>query len=210
MKILICVPCMDTIPSQFAHSLAMLKKVEECAVTFQIGSLIYTSRNELAKKSVEMGADYVLWLDSDMVFEPDTLVKLYEDRDKGDIITGLYFRRVQPYTPVLFDKLEIDDKGCHWTDFKEIPDGIFEVGGCGFGCVFMPTNIFLDVVAKYGDMFSPIASVGEDLAFCWRARNCGYNIVCDPSIQLGHVGHYVITREFYEIFSGGKNESKTE
>ena len=52
MKILICVPCMDTIPSQFAHSLATLRKVGECAVTFQIGSLIYTSRNELAKKSV--------------------------------------------------------------------------------------------------------------------------------------------------------------
>lgn len=210
MKILICVPCMDTIPSQFAHSLATLRKVGECAVTFQIGSLIYTSRNELAKKSVEMGADYVLWLDSDMVFSTDILEKLYEDRDKGDIITGLYFRRVEPYSPVLFDKMEIDDKGCHWTDFKEIPDDIFEVGACGFGCVFMPTNIFLDVVAKFGDMFSPIASVGEDLSFCWRARQCGYNIVCDPNVQLGHVGHYVITREFYEIYKGGKNESKTD
>ena len=157
-----------------------------------------------------MGSDYVLWLDSDMVFGTDILEKLYEDRDKGDIITGLYFRRVEPYSPVLFDKMEIDDKGCHWTDFKEIPDDIFEVGACGFGCVFMPTNIFLDVVAKFGDMFSPIASVGEDLSFCWRARQCGYNIVCDPNIQLGHVGHYVITREFYEIYKGGKNESKTD
>ena len=49
MKTLIAVPCMDSVPSQFAQSLAMLQKVDECAIAFQIGSLIYTSRNELAK-----------------------------------------------------------------------------------------------------------------------------------------------------------------
>ena len=68
MKIFIAVPCMDQVPARFAQSLAMLKKVGECAVGFQIGSLIYTSRNDLASKAIEMDADFVLWLDSDMVF----------------------------------------------------------------------------------------------------------------------------------------------
>ena len=204
MKILIAIPAMEQVPSQFAHCLASLKKIEQCAITFQIGSLIYTSRNELAKKAIEMEADYVFWLDSDMVFENDVLEKIYEDRNLGDIITGLYFRRVQPYTPVLFDKLDIDENGCKWTDFDCLPDEPFEVGGCGFGCVLTPTNVFIDVVNKFGDMFSPIGGVGEDLSFCWRARQCGYNIVCDPKITLGHVGHYVITKEFYDIYSKGK------
>ena len=208
MKILIAIPSMDEVPSQFAHSLATLRKVEECAVTFQIGSLIYTSRDELAKKSIEMEADYIFWLDSDMVFAPETLEKLWENRDKADILTGLYFRRVQPYTPVLFDQLDIDDKGCHWTDFKEIPDEPFEVGGCGFGCVLMPTNIFFDVLSKFGAMFTPVASVGEDLSFCWRARQCGYKIACIPDVQLGHVGRYIITKEFYDVYRNGKNEGK--
>ena len=204
MKTLIAVPCMDSVPSQFAQSLAMLQKVGECAISFQIGSLIYTSRNELAKKSVEIGADYVFWLDSDMVFKPDVLTQMFKTLEENDldILTGLYFRRVHPYSPVLFDKLEIDENnGCHWTDFKEIPkEDLFEVGGCGFGCVLMKTEVFFSVMAKFGNMFSPLGNVGEDLSFCWRRRECGYKVWCDQTIPLGHIGHTQVTREFYEVY----------
>lgn len=210
MRILIAVPCFDQVPTQFAFSLAMLKKVEECAVSFQMGSLIYTARNDLAKKSIEMECDYVLWLDSDITFKPDLLERLWAIKDKGDIITGLYYRRVKPFSPVIFDEIHIDENGCSWSEPDEIPDGLFEAEGCGFGCVLMPTNIFIDVMAKFGALFSPIGNVGEDLSFCWRARQCGYKIVCDPTIYIGHVGHYVIDKEFYNSYKGVQNESKNQ
>lgn len=200
MKILIAVPCMDSVPAHFASSLATLSKVGECIVAFQMGSLIYNSRNDLAKKAIECECDYILWLDSDMVFEPDILIKLLNDRESGDIISGLYFRRVQPFTPVLFSKLEMKDGICDWQPQTEIPNGIFTVDGCGFGCVLMPTQVVFDVFAKYGDCFSPINGTGEDLSFCWRARQCGYSVVCDPTVSLGHVGHHIIDRNFYEAF----------
>jgi hypothetical protein len=96
MKILIAVPCMDQVPAQFAQSLATLNRVGECLVAFQISSLIYTARDELAKKAIELEVDYVLWLDSDMVFGADTLQRLLNNRERG-IITGLYYRRVSPF-----------------------------------------------------------------------------------------------------------------
>ena len=202
MKILIAVPCMDQVPAPFAQSLAMLKKIEgaECVLAMQMGSLIYTSRNNLAQRAIQMDADYVFWLDSDMVFEPDTLVRMMKTlKDNNlDILTGLYFRRVHPYTPVLFDGLEIRGHICSWSEFHEIPDGLFEVGGCGFGCVLMNAGVFLDVQAKHGNMFAPIANNGEDIAFCWRARDCGYKIYCDPSIICGHVGKIIIDEKFYQ------------
>ena len=202
---------MDSVPSQFAQSLAMLRKVEQTAVAFQIGSLIYNSRNNLSTMAIERGVDYILWLDSDMTFPPNTLIKLLEDRDKGDIITGVYYRRVKPYHPVLFDKLEIKDDVCEWSDQLEIKDELFEVGGCGFGCVLTPTHVLVDVLSKYGNAFAPIGGVGEDLSFCWRARECGYKIVCDPSIQCGHVGHYIIDQDFYKAFNEArKHESKDQ
>ena len=211
MKILIAVPCMDSVPSQFAQSLAVLTKVEDCAIAFQMGSLIYTSRNNLASMAVQKGVDYVLWLDSDMIFPNDVLKKLLEDREKGDIITGIYYRRVAPFKPVLFSKLNIDENGCEWEGYDSYPeDEIFEVEGCGFGCVLTPTSVFLDVMAKYGDMFAPIGGVGEDLSFCWRARSCGYKIVADPNVQLGHVGHYVVDKGFYDTYARTKNESQTK
>ncbi len=205
-KIMIAVPCMDQVPAPFCQSMSMIRKVGETAVAYQMGSLIYTSRNDLATKAVKIGADYVLWLDSDMTFDPDILVRMYKTltENKIDILTGLYFRRVPPYSPVLFDKLEMTDEGCEWTDYKDkpLPDGrLFEVGGCGFGCVFMTTQVFFDVQGTFKDMFGPINRVGEDLSFCWRARQCGYKIICDPSIICGHVGYAVIDDRFYKEYN---------
>ena len=202
-KTLIAVPAMDSVPTQFAQSLAMLQKVDQTAISFNIGSLVYSSRNELTKRAIEMGADYVFWLDSDMTFDPDTLQRMHETLEKEnlDILTGLYFRRVQPFSPVLFKTLEPTENGFTWSEFTEIPEGLFEVAGCGFGCVLMKTEVFVDVFFKHQHFFDPILGTGEDLSFCWRARDCGYKIICDPSIPLGHVGHQVITRSFFDTFS---------
>ena len=207
MRIMVAIPSMDMVPVRFAQSLAMLQKQGECVVGFQIGSLVYEAREQLAKAAIEMEADYVFWLDSDMQFQPDVLQRLFKDFEsgKGDIISGLYFRRSSPFTPVLFETLEIDkDKGAEFKEFDSVPEGIVECGGVGFGCVLMPTDVLMSVISKFGTMFTPIDGIGEDLAFCWRARQCGYKIVCDTDVALGHCGHYVITREFYNVFQTAK------
>ena len=210
MKILICIPCMDQVPALFCQSLAMLTKTEECAIAFEMSSLIYTARNHMAKAAVEMEADLTLWLDSDMTFSPDLLIRLLETRRKtgAEIVTGVYYRRRAPYTPVLFDKLEIneEDQSADFSDFEDVPKDVFEVGGCGLGCALIDTSVFLDVFAKYGNCFAPIGNNGEDAAFCWRARKCGNKIVADPKIKLGHVGQAVIGAETYAAYraAGGK------
>ena len=208
MRILIAVPCMDQVPVPFCQSLARLEKVGECVLAMKAGSLIYTSRNDLATIAIKIEADYVFWLDSDMVFKPDTLVRMVEtlQKNKLDILTGLYFRRVQPFTPVLFDKLDMDMDSdvLDWSEFKDIPEELFEVGGCGFGCVLMDTGVFLDVQGKYGNMFAPMGNNGEDVAFCVRARGCGYKIYCDPSIICGHVGYSVIDDQFFKALKSAE------
>ena len=207
-KILIAVPCMDMVSARFAQSLTTLKKVGECTVSFLIGSLVYDSRNKLAGMALEMEADYIMWFDSDMVFQPDTLermMKVMEEHPEVDILTGLYFRRGVPFTPVLFSKLEGNAEGnCEWDDVHELPDELFEVAGCGFGCVLMKTGLLLDMAAKEGGgvWFSPIYNVGEDCAFCIRARREGYRIFCDPNIHLGHMAYTPVTKSFYDAYKG--------
>ena len=203
MKILIAVPCMDQVPAPFCQSLAQLQKVGDCVLSMKTGSLIYTSRNSLATTAIQSEADFVFWLDSDMVFKPDTLVRMMDTLKKNDldILTGLYFRRVPPYSPVLFDKLDIDGVKADYSEYSKIPDDLFEVGACGFGCVLMKTDVFFDVQSKFGNMFAPIGNNGEDVAFCWRARQCGYKIICDPSVICGHVGYSVVDDQFFKAFS---------
>ena len=205
-KILIAVPCMDMVSARFAQSLATLKKVGQCTVSFLIGSLIYDSRNKLAAFAVDMEADYILWLDSDMVFMPDTLERMMavlNEHPEIDILSGLYFRRGKPFTPVLFSKLEeTSEGGLDFEDVLDLPDELFEVAGCGFGCVLMRTECLLDLAAKEGGgvWFSPIANAGEDCAFCIRARREGYKIYCDPNIDLGHMGYTPVTKSFYKAY----------
>jgi len=208
-KTLIAVPCMDMVSARFAQSLTTMKKVGQCTVSFLIGSLIYDSRNKLAGLAVEMEADYILWLDSDMVFRPDTLERMMavmDDHPEIDVLSGLYFRRGHPFTPVLFKTLEVNKEGTlDWSDYEELPDELFEIAGCGFGCVLMRTDMLLDIAAKEegGRWFTPIADAGEDCAFCIRARREGYRIFCDPTVDCGHMAYTPVTKNFWKAM---KNE----
>ena len=203
-KILIAVPCMDMVSARFAQSLTTMKKVGQCTVSFLIGSLVYDSRNKLAGLAVEMDADYILWLDSDMVFRPDTLERMMavlDEHPEIDVLSGLYFRRGQPFSPVLFKTLEVNEQGTlDWSDYEELPNELFEIAGCGFGCVLMRTDMLLDIAGKEGAgrWFTPIADAGEDCAFCIRARREGYKIYCDPTVDCGHMAYTPVTKDFWK------------
>lgn len=200
MKTLIAVPCMDQVPAQFCQSLANLKKVGECEINFKISSLIYTSRDALAKEAIASKAKYILWLDSDIVFPPDLMIRMINTIEEDTILTGVYYRRGKPFTPVLFEDLELTEEGWKWSDLPYMRNHPFEVGGCGFGCVLMPTEAVIGVSLNFKQLFNPISGIGEDLSFCWRARQSGYRIICDPDIQVGHVGHLVINEDFYNTY----------
>lgn len=214
-KILIAVPCMDQVPARFAYSLATLTSygVEDAQISiwFNIGSLIYTSRDQIAAKAVIDEADLVMWFDSDMMFGPDTLKKLLKHIDDGhDIVTGIYYRRTPPFSPVAFKTMELNEEAGAFecTEFDKIPDEPFNMAACGFGCVLTRTEVLLSVMAKFGETFTPMANCGEDIAFCWRARQCGYEILADPTIPLGHVGSTVVTKGFFESYQNKEGRSE--
>ena len=208
MKTVIAIPCMDYVPAQFCESLTCLRRVGQCQIAFHMGSLVYTARNALLDTAIKAEADWMLWLDSDMVFKPDLLENLMRtaDEQNAEFVTGVYYRRVEPYTPTLFETLELGDKP-GWSNVDDILDHPFEVAGCGFGCVLLNTQVVFDVCGKFGaNPFTPMMEMGEDLAFCWRARQCGYKIIADPSIPLGHMGHMMVTKEHYKAFDKQRME----
>lgn len=204
MKVFIAVPSMDTVPALFCQSLALLQRAGDTRIGFEIGSLVYNARNNLARQAVKEEADYVLWLDSDMVFGPDLLQRMLKvvQENKIDFLTAVCFRRKPPYTPCLFDRLEKVSNGASYTALLSVPEGRFKVGGCGFAGVLMSIDVIMDVAAKFGGrMFDPIEGMGEDVSFCWKARQCGYDIWADSDITLGHVGQMVVTRGFFEAYT---------
>ena len=200
MKVLIAVPCMDTVSASFAESLARLKKGDDCEVQLVQGSLVYDSRNRLAAYAMSENFDAVLWMDADMIFPPDLLEKLSADIETGkDIVSGLCFCRRYPYAPVIFTRMElVDNKPVtdSYTDYPE--DEVFRVAGCGFGVVMTKTDVLRKISEKYHTVFSPLPHFGEDFSFCIRARECGYEIWCDSSIPIGHVGYIAVTDRIFK------------
>ena len=202
MKTLIAVPCMDMMPTGFVQSLIYLEKGGNVSVCFRANSLVYDSRNLLSLSAIEEGFDRVMWFDSDMMFTKDTMRILMEDMDKldADMVTGVYFKRRPPYTPVIFD--ELDEPGVsadgkpipHVHEYADYPkDSIFPVKGCGFGCVLMKTSLLKEVWDNYGPAFSPYPWAGEDISFCHRVNLLGHTIWCDSNVSCGHIGTMVYT-----------------
>lgn len=91
--------------------------------------------------------------------------------------------------PCFFKSLDPVDR------FDDYPNQLFEVAGVGMACVLMEARVLYDVMVKFGTCFCPTKELGEDLAFCHKARQMGYKIYVDPSVVIGHVGHVVIYPE---------------
>ena len=205
MRTLIAIPCMDMVHTAFMSSLLMMNRVGDVNFSVSSSSLVYDARNNLSKQAVDGGFDRILWLDSDMKFDPDLFERLSADMDEGlDIVGGIYFSRKAPLVPVVYQKVgyyhneEDDSVTPAALNYYEYPkDELFPCEGIGFGAVLVKTDLIKKVQDKHGLPFSPILGFGEDLSFCVRARDVGATIYCDSRVKVGHVGQYVFSEGDY-------------
>lgn len=205
MKTLVAMPCMYKVDIPFFRSVLNLRLGENIDFAITEATLIYDARNLLAKKAVEGGYDRVLFLDSDHEFEPDLFERLSADMDTGlEFVTGLYFTRKKPITPVIYSLLDYqpaEGQGLMPVakaimDYPK--DSLFEIAGSGFGGCLVDVGLIRKVMSRFGMPFSPMPGFGEDLSFCIRATQTGAKLWCDSSIKLGHIMTTMMTEEVYE------------
>ena len=223
MKTLIAVPCMDTIEADFVDCLTELimnpDNPCEIEVKYLKASLVYDSRNQLTKYAIDQGGyDYILWLDSDMTFEKDLLIRMLADIDGAETgeklmaVTGLCFGRRPPFKPCIYKRLEVEQQGQmlmphaeNWFDYPR--DQLFEVAGCGFACVLMRMDM-LEAMGIYGVPFFPVGGLGEDLTFCWRAQKLEMKFHCDSRLKIGHIMRVHVDETFRDqVFEGPADEN---
>ena len=202
MKTLIARPCMDMVCTEFLASMLKLKCTGDVGFRITQATLIYNARNMIGQYATEQGYDRILWLDTDMTFEPDIMARLSADMDQGmDFVSGLYFGRKDPIKMTIFKEIEykpIDGDGSQVVPvavpYEDYPrDSVFRIAGAGFGCCMVKTELVNRVAQKYGLPFSPLIGFGEDISFCKRATELGAELYCDSRIKCGHVRHSVIT-----------------
>lgn len=204
-KLLIAIPCYDSMRPEFVQSLVALEdRLRRDGVPFEVkiipGTLVYMARDALARHAVNNDFTHVLWLDADMVFGDSILEDL--TMSGKDMVCGLFISRHNPYLSTIFAQLSPEV-----IRITEFPDEAFRIGACGFACVFMRVEILRDVLNNNnGKCFLPTGRLSEDLAFCERARCQGYEIWCEPTARVGHVGPVVIWPEDGERLRGDIQE----
>jgi len=168
---------------------------------------IHRGRRLLLQKVLDLHRtkriDFVLWLDSDVEFEPYDIVKLVQhlEEQKLETLSGIYFSRHGNHNPMYCNgNIEYG-----FQFHNEVPkeDKIFKVDAVGFGFFLIPISTLI----KYTNNYKPtewfesnkwfptntlesqrIYVVGEDLDWCLKAKKIGININVDSSILLSHNG----------------------
>jgi len=151
-------------------------------------------RNRMVADGIKLKAKWVLFIDTDMVVPSNLGEKLLE-HDK-DIVAALAVLKVPPFEPVAYKR--------HIGEYKHIenlPENeLVEVDAVGFGAVLIKMSVFENLKKPYfaNPAWGEI-TMGEDIYFCKHAKEAGFSIYLDTSVQTGHVGDYVYTYQDYLI-----------
>lgn len=190
-KVLIGIPTAGTLQAKTARSLMSVMKTPVDIIPYFIhGSYIACNREKIAQAAIKFGCTHVFFVDCDMEFGPDTLARLLA-HDK-DIVGTLYnYRGILPPQGVtkFFGK-----HGEPVIEITDMPETLFKVAGIGTGCCLVKTSVFKEVEPPYfpmewdknGDVY-----LTEDIGFCEKVRAKGYDVWCDPTIKVNHIGEYL-------------------
>ena len=163
----------------------------------------HTARNLLTQAALKTPATHLLWIDADMSFPRDALLRLLGHR--VPIVAGLYFNRRAPFHPQLLrnhptERVMDDVPMAYVYDWRrEIgPDGsgsLLRVDATGSGFLLVERRVFTDIAADDG-WWAPNGTGSDDIWFLRRATAAGYEIFVDTALELGHLGDIVVDAEF--------------
>ena len=148
------------------------------------------ARNRIVEEALKNNSDYIFYIDVDMIFPPDALIRLVNRH--VDICHALSFRRTPPHYPCLFDWH--DDSKCYETvDYSKGDNNLVSVDAAGSACTLINMDVYKKMKKPYyyyhNDAFS------SDLTFSMNAKKLGYDIFIDRTLKIGHIGAEIIVTE---------------
>ena len=210
MSLLICVPIHGGGKTPFWLSLMKLQETlivsnfDHNYLIMTNESLVQRARNNCVTSFLETEFERLLFIDSDIEFEPEDVQKLWNMN--CDVAVGCYAmkRKDEPVTAW---------KNGSLVDLSEL-DEITEIDYAGTGFMMIKREVFEAMRSWYSERvhhegkptdnihdhrisftyFDPRVEGGvylsEDYAFCDDVKGIGKKLMLDPSIKLTHWGDY--------------------
>lgn len=208
-SLFIAIPAYDfKVSLKLAISLAKFAQTApQHGITIQIGSVcgcsvVSRARNLLAQDMLESDCTDLLFIDSDINFEPEDILRLMAwtaDPKKG-IVAGV--PRVRSVDAVYIATLDHDENNQLTmnrmglvrakrvaTAFMMVRREVFETLSSKHPeWKYVDTKAERELSCMFDFLKTDEGYVGEDFLFCDRAREHGFEVWIDPTIKLGHMG----------------------
>jgi hypothetical protein len=175
------------------------------------------ARNKVVVAFLDSEAEWLLWVDTDMGFEPDALERLLEHADpaRAPVVGGLCFAldytdtdgmggyRARPM-PTVYDFREVGEQ----TGFVRIvdypPDTFLKCAGTGSAFVVIHRTAFERVAERCGPRWydripNPTNDdlISEDLSFCLRLAAVGIPVHVHTGVGTTHAKTIYVGEDSY-------------
>ena len=190
----ILVPTRDTVYSHFSYSLGnLIKTTTQMGINvhlfFDASTILINQRERLIEQAIEVKSEWVLWLDSDMMFPSTTLLRLLAHNQ--DIVACNYMKRSHPFKSVTF--MDTNDWES-WVPIKS-EDELLTVDATGMGCLLMRTSVFQSLNKPYFEYtFQQTTKdwLGEDFTLFKKLNSLGYQLKIDMNLSndIYHIGTF--------------------
>jgi len=145
------------------------------------------ARNMIIGAAQDHNCDRVLFIDDDMGFAPDSLMKLLQH--DVDIVSGLYLGKAFPHPPMVFDLADPETGACMPMYLFDHITGLQPTVAAGFGFLLVKLSVF-DKLEK------PYVRLGEldpeqwcdDIGLFNRIRKVGIQSYVDTDVWIDHIG----------------------
>ena len=167
------------------HTLFDLGKDYAVEVDIQTSAYLHENRNKICAKAIADGSKWLLFIDADMLWSPHSIRALIAN-DKAIIGVNYNTRRPPTVSTLKF----MGDDGCLVqgnVDLKPEPMRCF---ACGAGFLLLKVDSLKKIPQPWFDFgrWADGGVLGEDIFFCKKAAEHGFDVWFDPRVRVGHVG----------------------
>lgn len=193
-KILIAIPTAKYIESDTFKSVYDLTCPPNTELHFQTfyGYNVEQVRNIQVNYMLQNQFAWMLHVDSDVILPPHTLQRLLHIQSQSAAISsGVYLQRKEhAKIPEVYVQDVASQSHRNMTHAELFPARVQQVEAVGFGACLVRRDVYEKVTYPWFEYKSHIQFdqvVSEDVIFCMKAKQQGYEVVVDTGLHVEHI-----------------------
>jgi len=186
-----------------------LKDVSAVGLNQTIGNQIARQRQDALRNFEDMGCDWMLWVDSDIVITPQVFDLLWQNRntETHPVMCGVYFisyemnETLPAPLPCIFNYVdETGSKPVHPLPKNQI----IPIDVAGLGLTLMHKSVAKKLREAYGETTFQIQidakHISEDVSFFYKLKELGIPVYAHTGAIANHIKRFSFDQNYYNLW----------